>query len=96
MRERLLATGAIAEVCGLPFRPDGSLADPELTEHIFSISAEQLHRIPRVIAIASDPSKAEAILALWRADVISELVVDADLAETLLSAPAVPAAGSGR
>ncbi|MGC3994308.1 MAG: sugar-binding domain-containing protein [Propionicimonas sp.] len=89
LQERLLATGAIAEVCGLPFRSDGSLADPELTGHIFSISAEQLRRIPRVIAIASDPSKAEAILALWRADLISELVVDADLAETLLSLPAV-------
>ena len=95
-RERLLATGAIAEVCGLPFRADGSLADPELTEHIFSISAEQLGRIPRVIAIASDPSKAEATLALWRADMISELVVDVDLAEALLSAPAKLATESGR
>jgi DNA-binding transcriptional regulator LsrR (DeoR family) len=95
-QERLLATGAIAEVCGLPFRADGSLADPELTEHIFSISAEQLGRIPRVIAIASDPSKAEATLALWRADMISELVVDVDLAEALLSAPTKLATESGR
>lgn len=91
MQDLLLARGAIAEVCGLAFRSDGSLAAPELNDHIFSISADQLGRIPRVIAIASDPSKADAVLALWRADLISELVVDADLAETLLALPAIAA-----
>ncbi|HML51908.1 MAG TPA: sugar-binding domain-containing protein [Propionicimonas sp.] len=91
MQDLLQQRGAIAEVCGLAFRADGSLAAPELGEHIFSISADQLRRIPRVIAIASDPSKADAVLALWRADLISELVVDADLAERLLALPTLAA-----
>lgn len=95
-QERLLATGAIAEVCGLPYRSDGLLADPHFADHVLAIRPEQLQRIPRVIALASDPSKADAILALWRADLINELVVDADLAEALLAAPAIPTPGTAK
>lgn len=84
----LLAAGAVAEVCGLPFNADGSLTDLELVDHIIAIRPEQLRRIPRVIAVASDPSKAEAIVSIWRADLISELIVDEALAETLLAMPA--------
>ncbi|MCW5954475.1 MAG: hypothetical protein KIT69_19660 [Propionibacteriaceae bacterium] len=89
VREELLHRGAVAEACGLTYAADGSLAYPELArDHILAISARQLRRIPRVIAVASDPSKAQAVLALRRADVISELVVDAELAEALLALPA--------
>lgn len=86
-RDELLGSGAIAEVCGLPFCADGSLAKTQLVRHIIAIRPEQLHRVPRVIGVASDPSKAEAILAIWRADLISELVVDDVLAERLLALP---------
>lgn len=85
VQQQLLATGAIAEACGIPFRPDGSVADRGLLEHILAIAPEQLRRIPRVIGVASDPTKATAILALCHAGMISELVVDADLAEALLA-----------
>lgn len=89
VREHLLGSGAVAEACGLTYAADGTLAYPELSrDHILSISPTQLRRVPRVIAVASDPSKAEAILALRRADVVSELVVDAELAEALLALPA--------
>lgn len=83
----LLTAGAVAEVCGLPYGRDGSLADTGLVDHIMAIRPEQLRRIPRVIAVASDPTKAEAILAIWRADLITELIVDDALAEALLSVP---------
>ena len=73
-------------MCGLPFCADGSLVDTQVVEHILAIRPEQLRRIPRVIAIASDPSKAEAILAICRAHFITELVVDDELAEALISA----------
>ena len=85
-RDEILAAGAVAEVCGLPFCADGSLVDTQVVEHILAIRPEQLRRIPRVIAIASDPSKAEAILAICRAHFITELVVDDELAEALISA----------
>ncbi len=89
VREQLLASGAVAEACGLTYLADGTLARRDLfADRILSIAPDQLRRIPRVIGVASDPSKAEAILALRRADVISELVVDADLAEALLALPA--------
>ncbi|MBN9104494.1 MAG: hypothetical protein J0I14_05790 [Propionibacteriaceae bacterium] len=94
VRERMLNSGAVAEVCGLLFRPDGTPADPHLADHVMAIRPEQLRKIPRVIGLASDASKAEAILALWRADLISELVVDADLAETLLAAPTITRDGT--
>lgn len=89
VRERLVLSGAVAEACGLTYAADGSLAYPELArDHILAISPRQLRRVPRVIAVASDPTKAPAVLALRRADVISELVVDAELAEALLALPA--------
>lgn len=87
-QRRLLAIGAIAEACGNPYLPDGSVAT-ELLDHILAIEPRQLARIPRVIGVASDASKASAILALRRASVLTELVVDADLAEALLGMPSV-------
>lgn len=88
VRDELLADGAVAEVCGLPFRQDGSLAGNRLVDHILAIRPEQLRRIPRIIAVASDASKATAILALCRGNLISELVVDEELAEAVLAASA--------
>ncbi len=88
VQEQLLSGGAVAEACGITYLADGNLAHRDLfANHILAISPAQLRRIPRVIGVASDPGKAEAILALRRADVISELVVDADLAEALLALP---------
>ena len=88
VREQLLGSGAVAEACGITYLADGTLARRDLfAEQILAISPAQLRRIPRVIGVASDASKADAILALRRADVISELVVDADLAEALLALP---------
>jgi len=87
VRNSLLADGAIAEICGTPYRQDGSIANRDFLQHIVAITPEQLSRVPRVIAVASDPSKAEAIWALARAGVISELVIDADLAESILAMP---------
>ena len=92
VQQQLLDSGAIAEACGIPFRPDGSVADRGLLEHILAITPEQLGRIPRVIGVASDPTKASAIHALCHAGMITELVVDADLAEALLALPALSAA----
>ena len=89
VRDELLRCGAVAEACGLTFAADGGLAYPQLArDHILAISPEQLRRVPRVIAVASDPSKAAAILALRRAGVISVLGVDAELADALLTLPA--------
>lgn len=88
VQEELLNGGAVAEACGLTYQADGNLARRDLFhDHILAISPTQLRRIPRVIGVASDPSKAAAILALRRADVISELVVDAELADALLALP---------
>jgi DNA-binding transcriptional regulator LsrR (DeoR family) len=89
VRESILAAGAIAEVCGTPYRQDGSVANRDFLQHIVAITPEQLSRVPRVIAVASDSSKAGAIWALSRAGVISELVIDADLAESILAMPPI-------
>ncbi len=93
VQDRLLADGAIAEICGTPYRQDGSVADRDFLQHIVAITPEQLSRIPRVIAVASDASKAGAIWALARARVVSELVIDADLAEAILAMPRLDGRG---
>lgn len=95
VRDRILAEGAIAEICGTPYRQDGSVADRGFLQHIVAITPEQLSRVPRVIAVASDSSKAGAVWALARAGVISELVIDADLAEAVLAMPATTPEGRG-
>lgn len=76
--------GCVADIAGILIGADGQLIDPEFQERCVSISYAQLDAIPRVMAVAADAGKANAIRAVTRAGLISSLVTDHELAEALL------------
>ncbi|WP_194165072.1 sugar-binding domain-containing protein [Pseudactinotalea sp. HY160] len=77
--------GCVADIAGILIGADGKLVDPAFQERCVSISYAQLDAIPRVIAVASDAGKADAIRAVTCAGLVSSLVVDHGLAEALLA-----------
>lgn len=87
--DQLLSSGAVGEILGNLFAADGSLIKSPLARHRLTISADQLQRVPRVVGVSAHPVKAAAVHAVCRAGVLSHLVVDRSLAESLLERRAV-------
>jgi DNA-binding transcriptional regulator LsrR (DeoR family) len=55
-----------------------------LDERILGITTEQLHKAPRVVAVAGGPDKVDAIRAALRSDIVDVLITDQETAEELL------------
>jgi DNA-binding transcriptional regulator LsrR (DeoR family) len=79
-----IAGGCVADIAGILIREDGTPVYPEFQERCINISYEQLRNVPRVIAVAGGASKGEAIRAVARAGLITELVTDHALALAIL------------
>lgn len=86
-RQRLEARGVQAEVAGILIDQAGVFVGADIAERCISITAEQLARVPRVIAVAAGASKAHAVLAVVRSGLITSLVADRQMAEALLEMP---------
>ncbi|GAA1700421.1 sugar-binding domain-containing protein [Microbacterium sediminicola] len=80
-----IAGGCVADIAGILLKEDGTPVDPTFEERCVNISLDQLKRIPRVIAVAGGSAKADAIRAVARGGLISELVTDHALAEAVLT-----------
>ncbi|KAA9152932.1 transcriptional regulator [Microbacterium lushaniae] len=80
------ALGCVADVAGILVGEDGSLVDPEFQRRTVSISHEELHAVPRVMAVAGGAEKAQAIRAIAKAGLMTSLVTDHALAESALAA----------
>jgi DNA-binding transcriptional regulator LsrR (DeoR family) len=93
-RARLAERGVQAEVAGILLDGEGRLVGQDFAERSLSISADQLRRVPRVIAAAGGSAKAAAVRAVTRSGLITSLVTDHSLAEALLAGP--PAQGRPR
>lgn len=83
-REALRALGVRAEICATLVDDQGRVVAGDLMERAIAISAEQLRRIPEVIAVAGGPSKAAAIRAVLAGGFITSLVTDSAAARALL------------
>lgn len=83
-REELLSLGAQADVSGVLLDISGTPIESTISQRIIGINAEQLHRIPEVIAIAYGPEKAPAALAAIRGGYVDSLVTHASFARRLL------------
>lgn len=79
-----VAGGCVADIAGILIREDGSPVDPDLQKRCINISYEQLSNVPRVVAVAGGAAKGEAIRAVARAGLITELVTDHALARAIL------------
>jgi DNA-binding transcriptional regulator LsrR (DeoR family) len=88
-RAALQQRGVQAEVAGILIDADGHLVGQDFAERCLSMSAEEMLRVPRVIAVAGGAAKARAVLAVARSGLLTSLVTDRALAETALREPAV-------
>jgi len=87
-RERLRAAGVRAEIAAILVADTGEVVAPEFAELCVSIQADQLRRVPRVVAVAGGADKALAVAAVARSRLCTERVTDRALA------PAVRAPGA--
>jgi len=83
-RAELEREGAVAEVAGIFFREDGSVIETSLSRRRVSVSADELRRTPRVMAVAGSAEKAAAIAAVSRSGIVRSLVTDDRCAAALL------------
>ena len=88
-RKALLAHGVYADVSGVLLDVDGCPVDIPPTDRMIRIGAEDLRRVPEVIALAYGPEKAPAARAAIKGGFISGLVTHTSFARALLS-PAPP------
>lgn len=82
-RRRLLAAGAIGDMCTRFFTPDGEPVHV-LDDRLIAIEWDELKRIPLVIAMAAGIDKRAAILGALRAGCIKVLITDEVTARAVL------------
>lgn len=85
----LLERGVRAEVAAILVSDDGEPLAEDFIARCLTIRIDQMRRIPRVIAVAGGAIKAQALAAVVRAGLVTELVCDRALAEAVLGLPAV-------
>ena len=91
-QDKLLAAGAVGDVCQRYFDAGGDLVRSDLDDRVVGIDADTLRRIPRRIGIAGGESKHAAIQAALIGGWVNVLLTDTRTAESLLSDTRAPAA----
>jgi len=84
-QEKLLAAGAVGDVCQRYFDAAGALVPSDLDDRVVGIDAGTLRRIPRRIGIAGGESKHAALHAALTGGWVSVLLTDTGSAEALLN-----------
>jgi DNA-binding transcriptional regulator LsrR (DeoR family) len=84
-RRALLDHGVYADVSGVLLDAEGTPVEIPPTDRMIRISAEDLRRIPEVIALAYGPEKAPATHAAIKGRWVTGLVTHASFARALLS-----------
>ena len=83
-QDRLLAAGAVGDVCQRYFDAAGVLVRSDLDDRVVGIDPDALRRIPRRIGIAGGESKHAALHAALTGGWVSVLLTDTGSAEALL------------
>lgn len=78
--------GAVAEVSGRLINAEGNAVHTDLDDRIIAVTVEQLRKTPEVIAVAQGATRTDAVHACVRAGIIDILIVDSELAASLLKA----------
>jgi DNA-binding transcriptional regulator LsrR (DeoR family) len=79
----LVAAGAVGDIALRFFDAKGAPVRSSLDERILGITAEQLHKAPRVVAVAGGPDKTDAIHAALKSEIVDVLITDQQTAEEL-------------
>lgn len=88
-RRALLDQGVKADMAAILVTAAGTVVSSDFAARCISISAEQMRHIPRVIGVAAGADKAEAVVAVARAGLLTGLVTERALAEAALATPPV-------
>ncbi|NMB54570.1 MAG: sugar-binding transcriptional regulator [Leptolinea sp.] len=83
-RLKLVADGAVGDICGQYYSIDGKWLDTEINHRIIGIDLQTLAQIETVIAVAGDIRKGDAILGALRGGYVDVLATDARTAQYLL------------
>jgi DNA-binding transcriptional regulator LsrR (DeoR family) len=83
-QDRLLAAGAVGDVCQRYFDSAGVLVRSDLDDRVVGIHPDGLRRIPRRVGIAGGDSKHAAIHAALSGGWVNVLLTDTGTAESLL------------
>jgi DNA-binding transcriptional regulator LsrR (DeoR family) len=84
-QRRLLAAGAVGDMCTRFFTPEGEPVHV-LDDRLIAIEWDELKRIPLVVAMAAGLDKREAILGALRAGCMKVLVTDESTARAVVKA----------
>ncbi len=83
-RQKLVADGAVGDICGQYYSLDGQWLDTEINHRIIGIDLQTLTQIETVIAVAGDIRKGDAILGALHGKYIDVLATDAQTAQYVL------------
>lgn len=81
----LARRGVVGELAGVFFDSSGKTLRPRVAARLITIDAESLAAIPEVVAVASGAAKGPAVRAALEGGLVQGLVVDHELADTLLA-----------
>jgi DNA-binding transcriptional regulator LsrR (DeoR family) len=84
-RAAYLAEGAVADMFGAVFRPDGTILSEVNAERAIGITPAEIGQVPSVIGIAAGPSKANALRAVLLSGLVTSVITDSGVATTLLT-----------
>ncbi len=79
--------GALAETCGILVDAEGKLLADGLQHRTIAVTADQLRGTDDVVALATDPERVPAVLALARSGLISTLITHRAFAQEILVQP---------
>ncbi len=82
--EEVRAAGAVGEICGRFFNEHGQECASELRDCVVSIGLDVLRECRDVAAVVSGPSRARALRAAIRGEIVKSLVIDQAGARDLL------------
>lgn len=82
-RKKLIAQGAVGDICHRIFRADGTAITGEVDDRVIAIPADDLLRIPRRIGIAGGQRKREAIRGAISGGWVNALITDLQTAKDL-------------
>jgi DNA-binding transcriptional regulator LsrR (DeoR family) len=81
---RFTRRGAVAESCGMIFDAEGEVIRRGLQSRVVAITESQLRKVREVVALATEPERADAIRAIARSGLVTTLVTHRAVAERLL------------
>ena len=76
--------GAVGDVVGRFVDADGVIVDQDLDHRTIGVTLDDLSRAPRRILVAESSAKAPGVLSCLRRGLVSSLIIDAELAESIV------------